>query len=710
MSPPSDQVSSATPLVSLSAVVLDTETTGLDTKRARIIQIGAVRIVNGRVHDSEPFDRLIDPGEPISSASTKIHRITDEHVRGAGDFGAVNMEFDDWCNDALILGYSIGFDLAMFKSEHGRAGLQWRPPRCLDVRHLVQILAPPLPDEALETAADWLGISVTDRHQALADARLTAEIFLRLVPRLREKGIWTLAEAESACRQLSQQISKEVQSGWQEVVRSGEITSKSVAALARIDSYPYRHRVRDIMNSPPFVIGPDLSIRRVLGVMMREQISSVFVEPTEAGGPTGIITERDVLRAIDADPDGALDRPADKFAVRPLKTVRQDQYVYRAIGRMNSERLRHLAVLDDRGDLVGAVSARDLLRQRAGDAMSLGDEIEQAGTPEDLGAIWTKLTVVAQGLTYEEVDPRDVASIVSNELRCLTKQACVIAESEMAAAGEGGPPVPYAMMVLGSGGRGESLLAMDQDNAIVFESGAPGGEEDKWFEALGTRVADILDAIGVAYCKGGIMASNASWRMSADDWRTTIAGWIDRSRPEDILNTDIFFDSAPVHGAWHLADTIRAEAQEIAAGSNSFLKLLAHHAADINVPIGWFGKFRLVDGRVDLKKGGIMPIFSAARVLALKFKLEERTTPERLAMAKTFMKEDAGAIDGIIDAHRILLGEILEQQLRDLQEGVPLSNSVNPKQLSASRLDSLKWAVEQVGSVPGLLGDPVILA
>ncbi|MGI9415394.1 MAG: exonuclease domain-containing protein, partial [Hyphomicrobiales bacterium] len=479
MTLPSDHISSATPLVSLSAVVLDTETTGLDTKRARIIQIGAVRLDKGKIKTDANYDRLIDPGEPISSASTEIHHIADEHVRGAPDFPTVIGDFHTWCGGAVILGYSIGFDLAMFKAEHDRAGLQWRPPRCLDVRHLVQVLAPPLPDEALDTAAGWLGLDVTDRHQAVADAVLTAEVFLHLVPKLREKGILTLAEAENACRRLTNQMTNEAQAGWHDVVRTGQIAPESVTALARIDSYPYRHQVGDIMHSPAFTISADLSIRRVLGIMMREQISSVFVEPSEAGGPLGIITERDVLRAIDTDPDGALDRPADKLAVRPLKTVRQDEYVYRAVGRMSTERLRHLGVSDDQGKVVGAISARDLLRQRAGDAMSLGDEIEQARSPGELGAIWTKLTMVAQGLTYEEVDPRDIAAIVSNELRALTRQACVIAEKDMAKAGKGTPPVPYAMMVLGSGGRGESLLAMDQDNAIVFETGEPGGPEDQ---------------------------------------------------------------------------------------------------------------------------------------------------------------------------------------------------------------------------------------
>jgi DNA polymerase-3 subunit epsilon/CBS domain-containing protein len=90
--------------------------------------------------------------------------------------------------------------------------------------------------------------------------------------------------------------------------------------------------------------------------------------------------------------------------------------------------------------------------------------------------------------------------------------------------------------VLGSGGRGESLLAMDQDNALFFAEGEPGGAEDRWFEALGAHIADILHEVGLPYCKGGVMAKNAPWRGSAKTWRDRIAGWIRRSKPEDLLS------------------------------------------------------------------------------------------------------------------------------------------------------------------------------
>ncbi len=95
----------------------------------------------------------------------------------------------------------------------------------------------------------------------------------------------------------------------------------------------------------------------------------------------------------------------------------------------------------------------------------------------------------------------------------------MIAEQRLREAGLGEPPCPYAVAVLGSAGRGESLLAMDQDNAIVFERGDPGGAEDRYFAALGGHLADILNEVGVPYCKGGVMAKNDAWRGSVATWQ-----------------------------------------------------------------------------------------------------------------------------------------------------------------------------------------------
>src|SRR5690606_27288794 len=112
----------------------------------------------------------------------------------------------------------------------------------------------------------------------------------------------------------------------------------------------------------------------------------------------------------------------------------------------------------------------------------------------------------------EDVAAPVIAEIVSEELRAMTRRTALLAETEMLAQGRGAPPCAYAVLVLGSGGRGESLLAADQDNAIVFAEGEPDGPQDFWFAAFGEKFTALLDRAGIPLCKGGVMARNAQWR------------------------------------------------------------------------------------------------------------------------------------------------------------------------------------------------------
>ena len=189
------------------------------------------------------------------------------------------------------------------------------------------------------------------------------------------------------------------------------------------------------------------------------------------------------------------------------------------------------------------------------------------------------------------------------------------------------------MIVLGSAGRGESLLAMDQDNAVIFERGEPDGGEDRWFAAFGALVADILHEVGVPYCKGGVMAKNAPWRGSVATWQSRIDHWIARSNPKDLLSVDIFFDLRAVYGDGSLAVAVRQAAFDAAEGQAAFAKLLVE---GISVPrsVGFFGGIRTENGRIDLKRSGLFGVVSAARAMAIRYDVMERSTPARLAGVK----------------------------------------------------------------------------
>lgn len=685
----------ASQLIAVDAVFLDTETTGLDAASARIVQIGAIRMTGGVLDLIGVFDTLVDPGIPVPASSTAVHGLTDADLAGAPDFAAVFGALSGFLADRVMIGHSIGYDLAILAREAAAAGVVWHRPRALDIRQLARLANPGLVDISLDTVAAWLDVTVDGRHTALGDARAAADVYLALIPHLRARGIRTLAEAERACRAQATQAEDDHRAGWQPVVgASGEPETR--ALLSRIDSFPYLHRIGEVMSAPPITISADANLPATIALLVERNISSVYVTPSGGGEPDGIVTERDLLRAVAAHGPDLGDRRVGDIASRPLQTVPADAFLYRAIGRMARLHLRHLGVADPQGRLVGAVTNRDLLRVRADEAISLGDEIDSAADAAALAVAWAKLPLIAERLLDEAVEPRQIAAVISGEMCAVTRKAAILAERRMAADGAGPPPVAYALLVLGSGGRGESLLAADQDNAIVFAEGEPDGDADRYFAALGGHVADILDAAGIPYCKGGVMARNPPWRHSVAGWRMVVDGWVRRQRPEDLLNVDIFYDFRAVHGDLALADEVLAYAYERAADAYDFIKLLAETQTGSAVPLGMLGRLKTENGRVDLKIGGLLPLVAGTRALAIRHGVREHATHARLEGLRDLGVGSAADLDRAIAAHGTILGHVLRQQVSDIREGIVPSNRIESATLTRAGVAELKRALNFV--------------
>ncbi|MEP7029305.1 MAG: DUF294 nucleotidyltransferase-like domain-containing protein [Pseudolabrys sp.] len=700
-------VSHATPLIALDAFVIDTETTGLDPAKARIVEIGAVALSSGKLDEKAALRRLVNPGELIPRQVTKIHNIDDAAVADAPGFAVVWSEIEAALSGAILIGHTLGFDLAVLKRECARAGLPWQAPRTLDTRLLAQVVEPHLGGYTLEHLASWLGVAVDGRHSALGDALLTARIFLALLPKLREGNIRTLAEAEQACLALTGVLDEQHRAGWEEAVAPPR--AREEPALARIDAYAYRHRVADVMSAPPKFVAADVALKDAMQRMMAEKISSLLVSAGD-GAPkhardTGIITERDVLRALSEQGAAALDRPVSQFACKPLITVPAGAFIYHALGRMSRLKFRHLGVEDANGEVCGLVSARGLLQLRGQEAAVLGDALDEADDVPGMAAAWALLPRAASALIAEEVSARDIAAVISRELGALTGRAGVLAERRMLGEGHGEPPCAYALCVLGSGGRGESLLAMDQDNAIVFEQGEPGSAADLWFEKLGIIVADILHEVGVPYCSGGVMAKNPQWRGSMATWRTRIAGWIAHSSLTDLLSVDIFFDLAGVHGDARLANELWRGALDAAAGNAGFAKSLAQTVGETESAFNMFGGLRSENGRIDLKRLGLFGIVSLARVLAVRHGLAEHATPARLAAFAALDRGGARDIEALTRAQSLFLDLILTQQLADMRAGLPPGNKVALKRLSRAQRSALSDSLSSVRHLDDLTRD-----
>jgi DNA polymerase III subunit epsilon len=191
-------------LEDMAFTVFDTETTGLDPAGGdRIISIGAVRVVNGRVLRQETFERLVQPGRSVPAASTAIHGITADMLEDEPSIAEVLPAFERFAEDTVLVGHNVGFDLRFVKMAEADAGVSLSQP-ALDTLLLHAALHPDHAEHTLEAIAERLGVSVVGRHTALGDALVTAEVFVALLSMLRSRGIETLGDALAAARRTYQ--------------------------------------------------------------------------------------------------------------------------------------------------------------------------------------------------------------------------------------------------------------------------------------------------------------------------------------------------------------------------------------------------------------------------------------------------------------------------------------------------------------------------
>jgi DNA polymerase-3 subunit epsilon len=188
------------PLRSLIYTVFDTETTGLNPSQGdEIIQIGATRIVNGKLLRQDAFEQLIDPGRSIPAASIPIHGITPAMVQGQPRIGQVLPVFHAYASDTVLVAHNAAFDMKFLQLKERSTGLRFDQP-VLDTLLLSAVIHPHQDSHHLEAIAQRMNITVLGRHTALGDALVTAEVFLRMIPLLAEMGILTLGQAREAAQ------------------------------------------------------------------------------------------------------------------------------------------------------------------------------------------------------------------------------------------------------------------------------------------------------------------------------------------------------------------------------------------------------------------------------------------------------------------------------------------------------------------------------
>lgn len=187
-------------LRSLTCVVFDTETTGLEPSNGdEIISIGAVRIVNGRLLRGEIFNEFVNPKRPIPAASTKIHGITQAMVADAPVITQTLPRFHSYVGPGVMIAHNAAFDMKFLSLKEKMIGMRFDQP-VLDTLLLAAHALGRDESLSLDGLSERFGIELApeDRHTALGDALATGSVFLKLLPLLEAKGVVTLGDAIAA--------------------------------------------------------------------------------------------------------------------------------------------------------------------------------------------------------------------------------------------------------------------------------------------------------------------------------------------------------------------------------------------------------------------------------------------------------------------------------------------------------------------------------
>ena len=170
-------------------VVFDIETTGLKPEHADILEIGAVKLSNGKIVDR--FQTFINDGVLIPSNITRLTGITGDMLVGAPSSREALQEFAAFCAGCCLVAHNAAFDVGFIRHHGARYQIRFDEPYA-DTLMLSRYLVHDLPNHKLDTVCEYFAVDLTNHHRASDDAAATAEVFLRLLDIMHENGVCTI--------------------------------------------------------------------------------------------------------------------------------------------------------------------------------------------------------------------------------------------------------------------------------------------------------------------------------------------------------------------------------------------------------------------------------------------------------------------------------------------------------------------------------------
>jgi len=356
-------------------------------------------------------------------------------------------------------------------------------------------------------------------------------------------------------------------------------------------------------------------------------------------------------------------------------------------GELNNE---NLAVRAATGEFPGITHFENLMDAWSLFPENIIDRISHAQTTEEIQAGFDSGARLAGSLVEGGADPLLIVGFISRISDTITQRVVTLLLAE-----SGPAPTEFAVLHLGSAGRGEQTFATDQDNALIYADvpADQAREVHDFFLALGARMNDRLAEIGYTRCKGEVMAGNPRWCQPLLKWKDYFLKWTRNPGPEELLEMSIFFDFTCVAGNRELADSLRAFIVSDLRTNDIYF----HHMA-----VAWkpFAPGKHVDdpSGINLKKL-LMPLTGMVRLYAMRHDETDPSTIGKcigLYQRGIFSRE---ILTGTIQAWKTLMRIRLTSQYRESREGKEPDNRLDTTLIGPEMNYLLEKAVREIDNL-----------
>lgn len=470
------------------------------------------------------------------------------------------------------------------------------------------------------------------------------------------------------------------------------------------DLYLFTRRAGELIK-PMLAVPASCTIQEAAAEMTSHKAGSLLIHTVDAPGEiVGIITDKDLRSKVLAK---GLDysMPVKEIMSSPVLTVESQAICFEVLLRMMSTNIHHLAV-EQAGRIIGVITSHDIMLQQGHSPYYLFKEIISQSTFVGLYPLAQKIPEMIRSLITEGGKAGNITRMIAVLNDHILERLLTLLQEEM-----GPPPVAFCWLLMGSEGRSEQTFRTDQDNAIIYadpEDDRQRMEAENYFREFARRAIDHLVNCGYPLCPGDIMARNPKWCQPYSTWCRYFERWTSAPDPQELLNAMIFFDFRCGFGEFSLAERLRDHLNKLTRRQEIYLMHMARDCMVLRAPLSFFKTFIVQKNgehknTLDIKLQGITPFVNFARLMALKYEINETNTLSRLNALAEGGHISPGLLQAATDAYELQMQLRLVHQLHQLENGSIPDNHINPANLTELEKRMLKEAFTVIERLQSLL-------